>query len=359
MGIADIRALTQEIEQTCNLLESYAESQHIGESEILQTRSVPRDIELARTKLASLSDTLHNNASPYRRLTEIRTQIFFNACLRFVLHFRLHKHVPLEGHASFDELIKLTGVDGVVCTRILRAGIGMDLFSETQSGIVRHSLLTRRLVEDELLVGRLEARSTELSPALEYLVPGVSRWNAEDHTTSLWNQYNKTDLHLFRYLESYPERSRNFARSMQANSERPETSSIHLVNGYKWKDLGSAKMVDIGGSTGMHSKALGEEFPQLNIIVQDLSGAIGGLTENTGGSRRITFMVHDFFLPQPVQDADVYLLRWILHDHADNDALEILHNVASVMKPDARILVMDRVVQPWKVYLTPEDREAR
>jgi 6-hydroxytryprostatin B O-methyltransferase len=59
---------------------------------------------------------------------------------------------------------------------------------------------------------------------------------------------------------------------------------------------------------------------------------------------RIEFQEHDFFHPQPTEDADVYLLRMIIHDWADEDAVKILKELAKVMKEGSRILIMDMVL---------------
>ena len=59
---------------------------------------------------------------------------------------------------------------------------------------------------------------------------------------------------------------------------------------------------------------------------------------------RIEFIEHDFFTPQPVKDADVYLLRMIIHDWADEDAVRILKELTKVMKANSRIVIMDMVL---------------
>ena len=62
-------------------------------------------------------------------------------------------------------------------------------------------------------------------------------------------------------------------------------------------------------------------------------------------SSRITFQSHDFFQPQPVQGANVYLLRMILHDWPDDQAVEILRHIAAAMdSSDSRLLIMDSVL---------------
>ena len=58
---------------------------------------------------------------------------------------------------------------------------------------------------------------------------------------------------------------------------------------------------------------------------------------------RISFMAHDFFQPQPIKEANVYLFRWILHNWADPYAEKILRNTVDVMKPGSKIIVQEQM----------------
>jgi 6-hydroxytryprostatin B O-methyltransferase len=89
--------------------------------------------------------------------------------------------------------------------------------------------------------------------------------------------------------------------------------------------------------------------------VQDIEDLSTKLEENISSLAqrpKITFQVHDFFKPNPETSADVYFLRHIIHDWSDSYASKILRNIAGVMKPSARIVIMDIVVPekgvlPW------------
>ena len=59
---------------------------------------------------------------------------------------------------------------------------------------------------------------------------------------------------------------------------------------------------------------------------------------------RLRFQAHDFFTLNPVKHADVYLLRSVLHDWPDEDAIGILRNIVPRMGPNTRILINDVVV---------------
>ena len=51
----------------------------------------------------------------------------------------------------------------------------------------------------------------------------------------------------------------------------------------------------------------------------------------------------NFFESVPT-GADAYLLRWILHDWADPEAVAILESLRRAMKPTARLIVVENVI---------------
>jgi len=64
------------------------------------------------------------------------------------------------------------------------------------------------------------------------------------------------------------------------------------------------------------------------------------------GDGRVTIQAHDFFAPQPVKDADIFLLRCILHDWSNSKAIEILKRLREVAVPGkTRVVVMDSIIQ--------------
>ena len=61
---------------------------------------------------------------------------------------------------------------------------------------------------------------------------------------------------------------------------------------------------------------------------------------------RVSFQAHDFFTPEPVHAADVYLFKQILLDWSDPYAIKILRQVVPVMKASSRILILEAVIPP-------------
>ena len=73
---------------------------------------------------------------------------------------------------------------------------------------------------------------------------------------------------------------------------------------------------------------------------------------------RIKMFPHDFFQPQPIRNVNVFLLRMVLHNHTDTEAIEILSNLVPALKssPSARLLIMDTVLpDPGSVGAVDEE----
>jgi len=58
---------------------------------------------------------------------------------------------------------------------------------------------------------------------------------------------------------------------------------------------------------------------------------------------RMECLAGDFFVNIPLH-ADAYLLRWVIHDWADDEALTILRNVKRSARPGARLALVEWVI---------------
>jgi hypothetical protein len=56
------------------------------------------------------------------------------------------------------------------------------------------------------------------------------------------------------------------------------------------------------------------------------------------------FVAHDFFEPQPIKNAALFLLRVVLHDWPDSFARRILHQLREAAKPSTKLLIADFVL---------------
>ena len=132
-------------------------------------------------------------------------------------------------------------------------------------------------------------------------------------------------LGMFQHFDEVdPRRGERFALGM-AGSEliRPLTEEVYPFD----KLPEGAQVVDVGGGRGQVSIRIAEKVPHLSFVVQDQASVVesvqaeGGLEDLDD---RVRFQPHNFFAAQPVKGADVYLFRFILHDHPDRQVSQLL-----------------------------------
>lgn len=130
----------------------------------------------------------------------------------------------------------------------------------------------------------------------------------------------------------------------------------YVLDHYDWASSGTARVVDIGGSQGHVSVALAKRFTNLTLVVQDIAQVVANAGANLPADlqTRVSFMAHDMFQPQTVV-ADVYYLRWILHNWSDKFCKLILEALIPVLKDGSRILIQDLCMpKPGEVALWRE-----
>jgi sterigmatocystin 8-O-methyltransferase len=129
---------------------------------------------------------------------------------------------------------------------------------------------------------------------------------------------NPADLGMFDYYyKTDTARGSRFAMGM-AGTEAVKCLTEDI---YPFHELpAGSKIVDVGGGRGQVSVRIAEKEPHLSFVVQDHAtvieaGQAEGISEAAG--KAVKWQAHNFFEAQPVKGADVYLFRFILHDHPD------------------------------------------
>ena len=112
---------------------------------------------------------------------------------------------------------------------------------------------------------------------------------------------------------------------------------------------------------GAASIALARSFPNLTLVVQDLRENVNNRKAAAAQlpaelASCITFQEHDFFQAQPERGAEVYLLRTVLHDWQDDDAVAILRNLAGAMSSGPRLVIMHMVLPPPGSMASSQER---
>ena len=133
---------------------------------------------------------------------------------------------------------------------------------------------------------------------------------------------------------------------MALGATAPGFEHGHVVNTFDWSTMDEGTVVDIGGSHGSLCIEIAQRVPRIHCIVQDLPDVVksGQTSLPTTIGNSVTFMAHDFFDEQPVKNADVYILRQILHDWSDKYAIRILRALRPSLKAGAKILIIEQIL---------------
>lgn len=189
----------------------------------------------------------------------------------------------------------------------------------------------------------------EHGPAFNKFIEAQIKYpDSGENNEAGWCIENETSLPLFSYLAKHPDRSRRFGAGMRWFTKAEVWDLQHLHLAYDWQSLDrpGAVLVDLGGGQGGVAQFLAKSTNDLKIVVQDLPGTVeqGRKFLPFKFKERIEFVGKDFFSEQPIEGADVYFLRWILHNWSDKYAIRILQALVPAMKDAAKILVYEAVL---------------
>jgi len=145
----------------------------------------------------------------------------------------------------------------------------------------------------------------------------------------------------YAHLDSDPDSAAIFHRAMAGLTRRIGREVARIID---WQ--GVRQVVDIGGGYGELLAEVLARQPALTGIVFDLPHAARDADEQLaqrGLAARCTVVAGSFFDAMP-SAADVYLLKSILHNWDDADALRILRQCRAAMPDGARVLIVERVL---------------
>jgi O-methyltransferase domain/Dimerisation domain len=200
-------------------------------------------------------------------------------------------------------------------------------------------------------------RLTELGEGLRTDVPGsLAGWASLVGRRYHWLAWSRlvegvtTGGHPFRlehgtdtwsYRRDHPEETVIFNAAMNSASSLIADS---VAGGYDFTPF--RMVVDVGGGGGVLIAAILLRHRHLRGVLYDLPHVVADSAryiEQAGLAGRCGVLGGSFFEQVPV-GGDAYLLKSVLHDWHDEDAIRILATCRRAMRLDAKLLVVERVL---------------
>lgn len=310
----------------------------------------PENVQAARERMVGAAAKIQQIATePCEYLPNLAVQYQRISAIRWLCHFQVLACIPHQGSVPYVDVASICSVPERQLRGIARMAMTSNFLCEPIPGEVAHNAVSRMFLTNPAYLGWVDFMSRFYMPVSSKFVEATEKWgNTEAKNETAANLAMNTELSSFDYITRNRDLGRRFAAYMKGVQASEGTNMRHVVSCYEWERLGNGIVVHIGGSPGTGCITLAEAFPQLRFIVQDTPDTIGNCagflkTQPESISNRITTSVHNFFKPQPIRHANIYLLRMVLHNHPDSEAVQILTNLVPALKtnPSARLLIMD------------------
>lgn len=239
------------------------------------------------------------------------------------------------GRLTAVELGPRVGADADALHRLLRAAAVLGFVRLDRRGRFRLTRLGRTLrsdAEDSLRPWarymNLESTRSAWGDLTESVRTGQAAFGRV-HGASVWEWFAR-----------YPEEERLFAAAMGSMTEFEVPS---LAAASVWPEEGT--VCDVAGGAGTLLAGILTDRPRLRAVLVEAPGVLreaDSYLTGRGLRDRVELVEGDLF-GEIEAEADVYVLKNILHDWDDATAAKILAGVRAAMRPGARVILIEQL----------------
>ena len=253
------------------------------------------------------------------------------------IHAAVDLRIPdllADGERTADDLAQASGADPSALYRLLRALASLGVLHEADGQCFS-----------------LTSLGTPLRSDVPGSIHGWVRLTGREYLWRSWGnlanavragQNSFQSLHgsnVFEWRADHPEESAIFDAAMGSLTA---ASNAAILAAY---DFGRfATVVDVAGGNGTLLAAILDAHPATRGILFDQEHVVSGaepVLSSAGVLDRCTVVAGSFFESVP-EGGDAYVLKWIIHDWEDDEAIAILRSCREAMSPEAVVLVIER-----------------
>ncbi len=252
--------------------------------------------------------------------------------LRVVADLEIADHLG-EDEWSVDDLATKTQSHADALYRVMRLLAAEGLFRETVSRRFRLTEQGGALRSDTGSNPRDLIRMLNEEPYLAFAQLGHSVRTGLPAFDEVFGKPR------FDWLADHPDEAALFQRAMITLSEG---SNEAIAEAY---DFGAfSRVVDVGGGHGQLLSAILGRHAHLSGVLFDLPSSVEMIRSGAGGNLARTELVAGNFFESVPQGADVYVLKKVIHDWNDEQAVAILRNCREAMAPHGKVLVAETII---------------
>lgn len=245
--------------------------------------------------------------------------------------------LPVSARGSRDpiDVARELGLDADVTVRVLEAAVASRLVRMGHNGHVHLSRIGAPLRSDHdhsiasWAVHQAAPAGGQSHAQLEAQIRGGAE--PSGHRRAFGNA-------IWDHFDEHPDEAACFAKAM---GELTQIDMAALARAYPWPRNGV--ICDIGGGVGRFLVAILKRRPSARGVLVDTPQTLAeadGFLRSCGLSERIEQVSGDIFGKLEAR-ADVYTLKWVLHDWSDERCRGILRRIRSTMRPGERLVVVE------------------
>lgn len=260
--------------------------------------------------------------------------------VRAAADLRLGDHLS-DGARTAGEVAALESINPATTYRLMRACVSLGLLVHEGDGRFATTPMGQLLRSD--VNGSLrDMASTVGAPGFWLswgrLTDAIRNGESQAH--------DALGMNLFDYYTANPAEGAAFVSGMSALTEPVLAEAARVID-----TSGASLAVDVGGGDGNLMRSLMHANPNLHGLVFDLPRVAEAAQQQIdldGLGDRLSVQGGDFFASIP--EADLYLMKSILHDWDDASCVRILRNCRAAARPDARLLVVEMAILDDKSF---------
>jgi hypothetical protein len=253
-------------------------------------------------------------------------------CLHVIATLRIADHLA-AGKTKIDDLAAASGTHADSLHRVMTHLVAKGVFEEPAAGLFALNDPARALLELPLRLGLdLDGFGGRMAYGWGSLLSAVRTGRPAYHEVfgrPFWED-----------LQAHPDIGASFDALMGPGHGTPDPDV--LIAG-DWDAVRS--VVDVGGGTGALLAEILRARPTVRGILVDLPSTVARASETfqaAAVSERVTMAGQSFFDPLPA-GADLYLLKSVLGDWPDREAIAILKRCAEAAPAAGRTVILSGV----------------
>jgi hypothetical protein len=235
-----------------------------------------------------------------------------------------------------DDLAEGIGVNTDALRRVLRALASVGIFTEDREGSFANTPDSEGL----------KAETPHSLRAFIVMLGEKESWRAWEeilHSVRTGEPaFTKAfGCSLFEYLDRNPAAARNFDEGLLSRGAQEDDA---IRRGYDF--TGAAQIVDVGGGRGSLLSALLRSYPATRGILYERAHVAQAAEDAFEEELRFRcqFAAGDFLAGPLPCGADIYILKKVLHDWSNEQAVRILRTCHAAMSDRSILLVIEPVV---------------